>query len=348
MSPDENPINTQIHRTSDNMPEITPISVSVIVPVYNVIDYLEPCLNSLKNQTLQNIEIIVVDDGSTDGSGNICDKFAENDPRVRIIHKKNEGLSAARNDGLDIARGQYIMFVDGDDWVEPDFCSAPYTIATESDIELVIFCRIWHNEQNNSKENSSLNTEAQKPFPQEGITDKKEILTQDFGLIGVIVWNKLFHRRLFDSVRFPNGRLGEDNAITHLLIHSANNVYLLNKPLYHHRINRPGSIKAERSYKFRSDELALVVQRNRDLKQWGYISIAEEEKSALTYLMALGRKAEMSEYCDNLLRECKSFPGSSSSLKKDLILKIYKISPPLFDLISILSGKRIRNKNCCK
>ncbi len=137
MSPDENPINTQIHRTSDNMPKLTPISVSVIVPVYNVIDYLEPCLNSLKDQTLENIEIIVVDDGSTDGSGDICDKFAENDPRFRIIHKKNEGLSAARNDGLDIARGQYTMFVDGDDWVEPDYCNIPYKTATETGIDIL-------------------------------------------------------------------------------------------------------------------------------------------------------------------------------------------------------------------
>lgn len=99
--------------------------VSVIVPVYNVEPYLRQCLDSIVSQTLKDIEIILIDDGSTDGSGEICDEYKREDHRIRVIHKVNEGLSAARNDGIDASTAPYIMFVDGDDWVEPEFCETP-------------------------------------------------------------------------------------------------------------------------------------------------------------------------------------------------------------------------------
>ena len=214
--------------------------VSVIVPVYNTEKYLEQCLNSLQNQTLRNIEIIVIDDGSTDCSGSICDLYSVNDSRFKVIHKDNEGLSAARNDGLDMAEGEYIMFVDSDDWVEQDFCELPYSVAVKFSTELVIFQRIWYEGEKRKK---------QKDFPKDGIASKKDILTDWWTLTGVIVWNKLFHRKLFEEVRFPVGRLSEDTAVTHRLINKANSVYLLNKGLYKHRIKRPGSIISVRSYK---------------------------------------------------------------------------------------------------
>ena len=106
--------------------------ISIIVPIYNIKAYLDQCLNSLRNQTLQNIEVILIDDGSSDGSSGVCDTYVKKDSRFRVIHKQNEGLSAARNEGLNAALADYIMFVDRDDWVEPEFCEAPYHVAKKN------------------------------------------------------------------------------------------------------------------------------------------------------------------------------------------------------------------------
>ncbi len=102
--------------------------ISVIVPVYKVEDYLSRCVDSILSQTYRNIEVILVDDGSPDKCGEICDRYAQHDPRVRVIHKENGGLSDARNAGIEIAQGQYISFIDSDDWVHPEFLESLYQL----------------------------------------------------------------------------------------------------------------------------------------------------------------------------------------------------------------------------
>ena len=118
--------------------------VSVIVPNYNVERYVRKCLDSLRGQTLREIEVICIDDGSTDESGRIVDEYAKEDERLRVIHTENRGLSAARNRGIDEARADWLMFVDSDDWVDPDFCKVPYEAAIENQADLVIFavCKV--------------------------------------------------------------------------------------------------------------------------------------------------------------------------------------------------------------
>ncbi len=308
--------------------------VSVIVPVFNMQEYLEKCLGSLEKQTLENIEVIIVDDGSTDGSKQIYDSFVRRDPRFSVIHKENEGLSAARNDGLAVARGRYIMFVDSDDWVEPEFCEMPFHTAEETGAELVAFLRVWHS-NNASKQ--------QEPFPAEGITDKGEALTNLWQLVGVIAWNKLYHRRLFEGERYPVGRLSEDTALTHRLIYNAEEVFLLNRYLYHHRTNRPGSIMSERSRQMITDELVFNLQRMKDLKQWGYHCQREETGYALSYLMTFGRKAELSSQCDEILHDASSVPEGGLSWKQKAMIRMYRFVPGLFDMTSIMFGKRIQN-----
>lgn len=305
--------------------------ISVIVPVYNVIEYLEQCLNSIVNQTMQDIEIIVIDDGSTDGSGQICDDYARNDPRITLLHKKNQGLSAARNDGLAIARAEYIMFVDSDDWVEPDFCSIPYQVAIDSRSDIVIFQRIWH--RGNI-------VDCQQPFPFDGIASKKDVLTDLWSLIGVICWNKLYRRNLFDDIRFPVGRLSEDVAVTHRLVNKANKVYLINEPLYNHRCNRPGSIMDERSVKRASDEATLNMMRYSNLREWGYINKSEEVKQALLYLARMGRDGELSGHCKGIIDENDIADGASWKLRS--MYRLCQISPRLLDFIAIITGLRYR------
>ena len=113
--------------------------VSIIVPVFKVPEsYLKKCIESICAQTLREIEILLVDDGSPDACGKICDRYADQDGRIRVIHKKNEGLSAARNDGCRAARGKWIMFMDGDDWIEPDMCQVMYDAGETQQVQLVI------------------------------------------------------------------------------------------------------------------------------------------------------------------------------------------------------------------
>ncbi len=121
--------------------------VSVVIPVYNVRDYVSYCIDCVVSQTLTDIEIILVDDGSTDGSGDICDKYASADNRIIVIHKQNEGLSSARNDGIEASRSPFVMFIDSDDWVEPNFCELPYNMAEKekADVVLFTFNRIFDN-----------------------------------------------------------------------------------------------------------------------------------------------------------------------------------------------------------
>ena len=124
--------------------------VSVIVPVFNCEKHLPRCLDSLRNQSLENIEIVLVDDGSTDASSSICDDYADLDARFIVTHQENVGVSAARNNGICLAHGKYIMFVDSDDYVETDFCRTPYELAESNNAEIVVFQYVKSIQQSSS------------------------------------------------------------------------------------------------------------------------------------------------------------------------------------------------------
>ena len=307
--------------------------VSVIVPVYNVEDYLEQCLKSICGQTLSNIEIIIIDDGSTDRSGQICDAFAASDSRIKVIHKKNEGLAAARNDGIALARAEYIMFVDSDDWVEPGFCELPYRIAEENGAELVAFsiCGI-------NKRGTAL---RQIACPTEGFITKEDALTKDWPFVGVMAWNKLYRNYLFDGIRYPVGHLSEDTATTHRVIYKAQSIYLLDRQLYNYRISRYGSITEIGTGQFLQDFTRYTLQRLNDLRAWGYDCSEEEQRQAISYLARYGRYQEQSPAFEKLLRECRHFTMNTSWRQK-VMFRVYRISPVLFDWISVLTGRRYR------
>ncbi len=214
------------------------ILITVIIPVYNVERYLRKCLDSIINQTYQELEIIVVDDGSKDSSGNICDEYASKDSRIKVIHKKNGGLSSARNAGLEIATGDYVMFVDSDDFVEPDFCKIPLelALAKEADIVSFGFNKI-------TKEGNVATIKTNSPryiLPEEGI--KELILVKDH--IYNFAWNKLYKLSLFNGIRYPFGKTYEDQATTYLLFDKANKIYVDDALLYNY-IFRSDSISAD-------------------------------------------------------------------------------------------------------
>ena len=168
-------------------------AVSVIVPVYNVEPYLRRCIDSLIKQTLQNIEIILIDDGSTDGCEAICDEYAANDARVRVVHQENVGLSEARNAGIDRARADYLMFVDGDDWVEPEFCEFPWMLAKKHKADSVMF---QYRRLNNN------HIIVRQYFINEGIKPKEDAVNLLINGVGMTAWNKLYHRILYRNKRY--------------------------------------------------------------------------------------------------------------------------------------------------
>lgn len=196
--------------------------VSVIVPVYNVEKYLKKCVESIVTQTYQNLEIILVDDGSTDASGQMCDGWIAKDDRIVVIHKPNGGLSDARNAGLNIAQGSYYAFIDSDDYISTDMIETMLDSAKNNSCEIAV-CNM---NRFSEKENY-----APFYFPADDETvlfgkERYETLKQPS------VCNKLFQAKLFDGIRFPKGKYYEDTFIYHELVYRAKNVVLTGKDSY--------------------------------------------------------------------------------------------------------------------
>lgn len=181
------------------------MKLSIIVPVYNVEDYLDRCLNSIINQNFVDYELILVDDGSTDSSGLICDNYEKKDPRIIVIHKKNGGLSSARNAGLDIARGEYIGFVDSDDWISPSMYESLITMCENFDLDLAV-CGVQICYDEIEKNHNYYST------PKDNIMNKEEALKALFSYhyFGEEAWNKVYKKELFTTLRYPEGKIHED------------------------------------------------------------------------------------------------------------------------------------------
>ncbi|MBQ7417168.1 MAG: glycosyltransferase family 2 protein, partial [Acidaminococcaceae bacterium] len=195
--------------------------VSVIMPVYKVEDVLTRCLDSLGRQSLQNIEILLIDDGSPDRCGAICNAYVEKDSRFRVFHHpKNRGLSVARNTGIENATADYLMFVDSDDYVHKDFCKLPYECAVQNDVDLVMFGYQRINKNGSCKLTQKMNSES-------GIKTRMDALDLLFNAVGIVAWNKLYRKKLFDTVSYPEGYLFEDVGTTHKTVLLANSIYYL-------------------------------------------------------------------------------------------------------------------------
>ncbi|MGM9603497.1 MAG: glycosyltransferase family 2 protein, partial [Faecousia sp.] len=208
----------------------------VIVPIYKVEPYLPKCVQSILDQTHSNLEIILVDDGSPDGCGAICDAFAAKDSRVRVIHKKNGGLSDARNAGIDIAKGDYFAFVDSDDWLESDAYEVMLALANKYDAKMVCAGRFDEDGA------SGLQTKGLCPEREEFVPGK-ELVRRIFRWdhLDSAAWDKLYARELFQDIRYPVGRVVEDVPTTYRLVLLAGGAAMLPKPVYHY-LHREQSI----------------------------------------------------------------------------------------------------------
>ena len=225
--------------------------ISVIVPVYNVEKYLDRCVESLLGQTYRSLEIILVDDGSTDGCGAMCDGYTRRDSRVRVIHKRNGGLSDARNAGLAVASGSYIGYVDSDDWIEPDMYARMHQACAESDAQLAV-CRYFSEYRDRTVSGGSGSV---VPLSRDALL-RIYIGGHDEYIIYNSVWSKLFRSDLVRGMVFPKGRNSEDIVYTTRAFCRAERAVYLDQCFYHYVLDREGSImNAARGDRMFRDEI---------------------------------------------------------------------------------------------
>ena len=209
--------------------------LSIIVPVYKVEQYIHKCVDSILNQTFTDFELILVDDGSPDNCGKICDEYAQKDKRVRVIHKENGGLSDARNAGIDVASGQVIGFVDSDDWIERCMYEEMLSYMKENNLDIV--CA----DTNQVKYGKA---KFKPRYSKNKIWVKDEAICEILnGTLDNAAWNKIYKRSVIGNVRYPKGRIYEDVATTYKFISNSEKVGYISKPYYNY-LKRKGSIVA--------------------------------------------------------------------------------------------------------
>ena len=210
--------------------------ISVIIPVYNVESFLEKCIDSVINQSYKNLQIILIDDGSTDHSGDICDRYKNIDKRILVIHQKNQGLSVARNTGLNYSKGDWIAFLDSDDWLESDAYEVLYDIADkhQADISSCLSRNCYYGAEKpvasdscNIFEYNDINSIVRE-------IRKKERLR-------VEVWNKLWKRELLEGIRFIPGQVSEDIHFDRIAFIRAKKIVHIDRTLHNYLVGRPGS-----------------------------------------------------------------------------------------------------------
>lgn len=245
--------------------------VSIIVPIYNIEGYIERCIKSLLKQTYRKIEILLINDGSTDMSQKICEKFVDN-RRVFLINKNNGGLSDARNFGLKFAKGRYVVFIDGDDYVQPDYIEKLYESITQNHAQVSV---CGYNDV--TEDGEVLKVTQVNELKKQKVITGIELLRNFYrpgGVVNQVVWNKMFDLSLFSNVQFPKGRYYEDGFIIAPLFWNVERISIVRIPLYNY-VQRDSSIMhtslstkkiqdSKDSYKFR---LSFFKDKNIDLYQ---------------------------------------------------------------------------------
>ena len=279
----------------------TPL-ISVIVPVYRVEKYLERCVKSILSQTYKNLEVILVDDGSPDQCPAICDACAEKDARVKVIHQENKGLSGARNAGIDAASGEYLAFVDSDDYVSPHFIEELYQLLQDTGCAIGQ-CRFSY------VKGDGLVEEGDSAFC---IYRGESLMEQLYGpeekaTCFVVAWNKLYRAELFKEtgIRYPEGRIHEDEATTYRLFHEAKKLAFLDRALYGYYTENGESITSVFSAK-RLQWLTAHEERIAFFKKNGYEKL----------LPAAYRK--LCDACITFYFRCTEQVKDAEELKKEL------------------------------
>ena len=228
--------------------------ISIIVPVYNVEKYLKRCIDSILNQSFTDFELILVYDGSTDNSGKIIDEYAIKDERIKVIHKENGGQGSARNRGLDIAKGNYIGFVDSDDWIHKDMYKCMYQIISEDNTDIV---QVGHNTVEEYTEDKRCNINDINIICIDNIIEKFADCNSFEILPLIFPVNKLYKRRLWNNLRFPEGKFAEDLRIIYKIYEITNNYKIIDFNFYNYYMSPNSSTRGE-----------FNIKKLEDLEAW--------------------------------------------------------------------------------
>lgn len=249
--------------------------ISVVVPVYKVECYLHRCVDSILHQSFPDFDLILVDDGSPDNCGAICDDYAAKDNRVHVIHQKNGGLSAARNSGIDWSfansSSQWLAFIDSDDWIHKDYLKLLLTAAEELDAGVAMGDYHWTSEYCEDEDLSNA-----RPIPME-----PERAMAEYYAFCTPAWGKIFRKALFAEIRFPVGKLYEDAYVTHKLIFAAENVAVYTEKLCYY-YNNPTSITRAKWSDRKLDSIEAHEGRLAYFKEHGYQRAYLREKEVYT------------------------------------------------------------------
>ena len=230
-------------------------AISIIVPVYHVENELKRCLDSLLAQTFSDYEIILVNDGGNETETAICEEYAAKNQRIVYQYQENQGLSAARNTGLSIARGNWVMFVDSDDWVNEEFCRKAFEAAQKNKAEMAIFDLAY-------TVGDSRNGNIHRSLLDEGVYPMETVLKERLvGHIVGYVWNKIYKKELWKGIQFPVGELWEDDAVLHEVIDRTDRIAILHDVLYY----KPNRRECITDIAFRTGEWAkwVYIQRKK-------------------------------------------------------------------------------------
>ena len=274
--------------------------VTIVVPIYNVEKYIMNCLDSIKKQTYTDFELLLIDDGSTDESGRIADEYAISDSRAVVYHKANGGLSDARNYGIDRAKGEYICFIDSDDWIESTYLEELVKLISDyrTDIAICAYKR------NTGEEEIDQPVKIEKTV-ETGIEALGNIWSSRYGEY-VVAWNKLYRRKLFEENRYAVGLIHEDEAICAKLYIDAEKVARTNRVLYNYRVNNNTSIMTSNYSLKRLDIIKAIEIRMDILKRNGLTAYYEKDSFKYMYKILL-----------NII-EVKKLPGDNSKVIKEL------------------------------
>ena len=312
--------------------------ISVVVPVYNISEYLKRCVSSVSKQSYDNIEILLVNDGSTDDSLSVCQELAANDKRIRVINKTNGGLSSARNAGIEAAKGKWILFIDGDDYIHEDMVKRLFSIAQKYDADIVSckFCKVYGD--NCEAKNVSAKTFEIKCWSGE------QALSQMFypGGIGWSACNKIYRTELFDSIRYVEGVYMEDMATTYKLYDLCDKVVETTEELYYYYIRDDG-ITGTKSIKRAVDAvnnietiISFYEEKYPQKLQDAYAHYAKIAPNFLAALNSEKTEEETQRKCINAIRQYHRY-----GLKADFVKRKYKLVIRLFTVLAAIRGEKL-------
>lgn len=321
--------------------------VSVIVPVYNVERYLQRCIDSILSQTYENIELILIDDGSTDRSGEICDTYKD-DSRISVFHKENGGQASARNLGLDVAKGKWITFVDSDDFIAPDYVEYLLMLCLKYSVSI-------------SQCGFVRGTDAVFPIDRIQIREVKWNIhdlysssTRDFR---GIVWSKMYSRGIIGDLRFPEGYIYEDEDFAFKSTYLAGETVISNRHLYYYYMTENSTMRGIKEH-MNYDFIHIFDERIRFLKEYGedeLIDITNKElciRLMLRYCRAKKTKMDKAD-CKKLKQEFRSryhviHNKKQICLKEKLAIGIFNLVPDLFAFIenhfSVIYKRKIKRE----